>query len=306
MVGFNQLSVKSKSKFGHLVVQRSLHEAGTFHVLRHLGESLEPGLEGLQVGVGLEKVGDQGLVLVDQLVHHKINKGERVSGIPGLGGQKVGEPLQLAGQALQVGLLQVLKVRVVAESHPAVPEVHRLVRHHVHHGSLRVGLPEHVVLPGDVPEDGVALGDLDIPVDVVGQVGEVQTEAVLVVEPAGLVEARGRTAGELFVLEVCTGVGQEKSDGLGQAPDVPVTEDWRAAHLVRVEFGGVGAQIMKHWLAGLWLGWGALLTLRLYTLQSHSTDYRLETGETTTTTFIYQTTRSERYKQYSVHTSYNS
>ena len=238
-MGFNLLSVHSKPKFGHLVVQWSLHEAGALHVLRHLGESLQPGLEGLQVGVGLEEVGDQDLVLVDQLVHHKINKGEGVSSKPGLGGQKLGKSLQLAGQSLQVGLLQVLKVRVVAEPHPAVPQVHGLVGHHVHHGSLRVVLPEHVVLPGDVPEDGVALGDLDITVDVVGEVGEVQTEAVLVVEPAGLVEARPRSTGEQFVLEVRPGVDQEKSGWLGEAPDVPVTEDRLAAHLV-LELVGAG------------------------------------------------------------------
>ena len=44
------------------------------------------------------------------------------------------------------------------------------------------------MLPGDEAHDGVGLGQLRLPVHVIGQVGEVQAVGELVVEPAGLVK----------------------------------------------------------------------------------------------------------------------
>ena len=87
-------------------------------------------------------------------------------------------------------------------------------------GLLLRGVAAHVVLPGDVPEDGVALGDLDVSVlktkvggvngklfqgdayNVVGKVGEVEAKGELVVDPAGLVEVGAGPTGQLAVLEV--------------------------------------------------------------------------------------------------------
>ena len=47
------------------------------------------------------------------------------------------------------------------------------------------------MLPRDMPEYSVGLGQLDLSVDVVGQVREVQPQRVLDIEPAGLVEGWG-------------------------------------------------------------------------------------------------------------------
>merc|ERR1719362_669466 len=88
------------------------------------------------------------------------------------------ELCQLLVKILKIGRLQVVKVRVVAETHPAVPEVHALLGHHVDQGHLCLVLTQEllVVLPRYEPEDGVALGHLDLAVNVVGEVREVEAK----------------------------------------------------------------------------------------------------------------------------------
>ncbi len=50
--------------------------------------------------------------------------------------------------------------RVVAEPDEPVPEVHGLLRHDVDADALVLGLAHHVVLAGDVAQDGVRLSQL--------------------------------------------------------------------------------------------------------------------------------------------------
>ena len=55
-----------------------------------------------------------------------------------------------------------------------------------------------------------------ITIDVIGKIGEVQSERVLDVEPARLVEAGRVAADEPLVLELGAGVDQQQPDRLGQ------------------------------------------------------------------------------------------
>ncbi len=85
------------------------------------------------------------------------------------------------------------------------------------------------MLAGDVAEDGVGLGDLDVAVEVVGQIGEVEAEGALDAGPGAAVKVRGRTARHELVLEGSLGVLQEEADRLGQLEQHSI--DWRIFHL---------------------------------------------------------------------------
>ena len=89
---------------------------------------------------------------------------------------------------------------------------------------------------------------------VVGKVGEVQAQGELDPEPGGQVPGRRRPGDRVFgVLEVSAGVGEQEPDGLGEAPDVPVTQLWLGTHYGR-EIAGwlVGFLSLTVWLVG-WL-----------------------------------------------------
>ena len=66
----------------HLVVNGILQELWAAHVGGHLGQPLEP-LEVLpDVGEAAETVRHQQQVLINQLVHHKVNKGQAFPRVP--------------------------------------------------------------------------------------------------------------------------------------------------------------------------------------------------------------------------------
>ena len=84
---------------------------------------------------------------------------------------------------MYVGRFLALEVWAVEQPYRPVPEVHRLLSHHIDQCPLLVGGARQAVLPCDVAQDRVALGQLDVSVQIVGQVGKVQSERKLECQP---------------------------------------------------------------------------------------------------------------------------
>jgi len=211
-----------ESKLCHFVVDGILHESAGLHVGFDFRQLFEPIQERAEIRVRFETVGLQNPVLVEKLVHDKVNEGNVGSCEPVSFAEEVREHLEGGWQLAQVVALQLVEVWVVAEPHYTVPEVHGLFGHHVHADLLFFSLSEKVILPGDVSEDGVALGDLDVAIYKVRQVGKIKPQGEFVVEPTRLVELGRGTARKKLVLEFCPGVFQKQADGLGKPSDVPV------------------------------------------------------------------------------------
>ncbi|CAN8006947.1 unnamed protein product, partial [Ixodes pacificus] len=221
---------------GHVAVEGPRDELVRLEVSRHACRPyLDAVHEGLEVGMLLQAVWGKQQVLGQHLVGNEVHiDTEVVESKVLVAAQEVREGLEGGGQALEVVPLQLVptsthKVRVVAEADPVHAEVGKLLLRHVHPQLLGPHLTE-AMLPGEVAQDGHALGDLHVPVQVVGQlrgeahlrprysayVWELETQVGLVLEPGTAVEVRRRPARVALVLHLHVHVGQQETDGLCQ------------------------------------------------------------------------------------------
>ena len=74
--------------------------------------------------------------------------------------------------------LEGLELGVVAESSPLGAPVNEVALEHVALGLLLLSLATEVVLPGDVVHDGATLGELEISVNVVGELKRTKEKEV--------------------------------------------------------------------------------------------------------------------------------
>lgn len=140
--------------------------------------------------------------------------------------QEAGEQLQLVREAVLVGLLEIFVVRVVDDPDEVHVEVAHLGGGQVHTILVGVSLALKSVLPGQMAQDCLALGQLDIAVQIVRQVWEVQAEGELFAEPLASVEIRWAAALVKLVLVLDVGMRQQVSDGVAEPPDVPISKNW--------------------------------------------------------------------------------
>lgn len=130
--------------------------------------------------------------------------------------QELGESVQLGGHILRVFLLELQELRVVDDP----DKVHVVVSHlsggQLDSQSVLLSLADKIVLLGQIAQDDRALAQLDVAVQVVGQVGKVQTQTELVGQPLWTLEVGWRTRRVKLVLVLSIDMMQQIPDWVGQ------------------------------------------------------------------------------------------